>query len=76
MERIFAEVRKMGVPMIMHGVGAAHLVNEWHDLPLDVVGLDWRLPIEEARARAFIRRYKVIWTLHSYLHHGLLLKNM
>lgn len=51
MERIFAEVRPMGVPMIMHGVGAAHLVNEWHDLPLDVVGLDWRLPIEEARAR-------------------------
>lgn len=51
MERIFAEVRTMGVPMIMHGVGAAHLVNEWHDLPLDVVGLDWRLPIEEARAR-------------------------
>ena len=37
MELIFAEVRKMGVPMIMHGVGA-HLVNEWHDLPLDVVG--------------------------------------
>ena len=26
-------------------------MNEWHDLPLDVVGLDWRLPIEEARAR-------------------------
>ncbi|EEK80176.1 Uroporphyrinogen decarboxylase [Bacillus cereus R309803] len=51
MERIFAEVRKVGVPMIMHGVGAAHLVNEWQDLPLDVVGLDWRLPIEEARAR-------------------------
>ena len=25
-------------------------MNEWHDLPLDVVGLDWRLSIEEARA--------------------------
>ena len=38
--------------MIMtFGVGASHLANEWHDLPLDVVGLDWRLSIEEARAR-------------------------
>ncbi|MDC2863722.1 MULTISPECIES: uroporphyrinogen decarboxylase [unclassified Bacillus (in: firmicutes)] len=51
MERIFTELRPMNVPMIMHGVGASHLANEWHDLPLDVVGLDWRLPIEEARAR-------------------------
>lgn len=51
MERIFAQVREMNVPMIMHGVGAGHLANEWNDLPLDVVGLDWRLSIEEARTR-------------------------
>ncbi|WP_342046870.1 uroporphyrinogen decarboxylase [Bacillus sp. OTU530] len=50
MERIFAELRATNVPLIMFGVGASHLANEWNDLPLDVVGLDWRLPIEEARA--------------------------
>jgi len=33
----------------MHGVGASHLAREWNDLPIDVVGLDWRLPIKEAR---------------------------
>ncbi|MGM7636233.1 uroporphyrinogen decarboxylase [Bacillus sp. Hm123] len=50
MERIFNELRPEGVPLIMFGVGASHLAMEWHDLPLDVVGLDWRLPIQEARA--------------------------
>ncbi len=51
MERIFTELREENVPLIMHGVGASHLANDWNDLPLDVVGLDWRLPIREARAR-------------------------
>ncbi|WP_110114370.1 uroporphyrinogen decarboxylase [Bacillus sp. CGMCC 1.16541] len=50
MERIFSELRKKNVPLIMFGVGASHLAKEWHDLPLDVVGLDWRLPIQEARS--------------------------
>ncbi|EKN70509.1 uroporphyrinogen decarboxylase [Schinkia azotoformans] len=49
MTRIFSELREKNVPLIMFGVGASHLVHEWHDLPLDVVGLDWRLPIAEAR---------------------------
>lgn len=49
MEKIFTELKGENVPLIMHGVGASHLVQDWHDLPLDVVGLDWRLPITEAR---------------------------
>ncbi|MBO0993628.1 uroporphyrinogen decarboxylase [Bacillus sp. SD088] len=49
MEKIFNEMKEVNVPLIMHGVGASHLVLEWNDLPLDVVGLDWRLPISEAR---------------------------
>ncbi|WP_050182741.1 uroporphyrinogen decarboxylase [Domibacillus robiginosus] len=49
MERIFGELRSEGVPLIMFGVGASHLAKEWHDLPLDVVGLDWRTQITEAR---------------------------
>lgn len=49
MERIFTGLRGENVPLIMFGVGASHLALEWHDLPLDVVGLDWRLPISQAR---------------------------
>lgn len=49
MTRIFSELREKNVPLIMFGVGASHLVHEWNDLPLDVIGLDWRLPISEAR---------------------------
>lgn len=51
MEKIFTELKEENVPLIMFGVGASHLANDWNDLPLDVVGLDWRLPIKEARAR-------------------------
>ncbi|HEO8421474.1 uroporphyrinogen decarboxylase [Niallia sp. FSL W8-0635] len=49
MERIFSQLKEENVPFIMHGVGASHLALEWNNLPLDVVGLDWRLPISEAR---------------------------
>ncbi|MEB6550368.1 uroporphyrinogen decarboxylase [Heyndrickxia sporothermodurans] len=55
MERIFSELRKENVPLIMFGVGASHLALEWHDLPLDVVGLDWRLPIQEARQKGITK---------------------
>ncbi|WP_408009523.1 uroporphyrinogen decarboxylase [Pseudalkalibacillus sp. A8] len=51
MEKIFTELREENVPLIMFGVGASHLANDWNELPLDVVGLDWRLPIKEARER-------------------------
>lgn len=50
MERVFNSLRSENVPLIMHGVGASHLATEWNSLPLDVVGLDWRLSVNEARA--------------------------
>ncbi|EIJ81939.1 uroporphyrinogen decarboxylase [Bacillus methanolicus PB1] len=49
MNRIFSALRQENIPLIMFGVGASHLAMEWNDLPLDVVGLDWRLPINNAR---------------------------
>ncbi|HJV18039.1 MAG TPA: uroporphyrinogen decarboxylase [Bacillales bacterium] len=49
MNRIFTALKEENAPLIMFGVGASHLAMEWNDLPLDVVGLDWRLPIQEAR---------------------------
>lgn len=51
MEKMLAELKKENVPFIIFGVGASHLALEWNDLPLDVVGLDWRLPIREAREK-------------------------
>jgi uroporphyrinogen decarboxylase len=49
MHRIFSELQNEDVPLIMFGVGASHLLLEWNDLPLDVIGLDWRTSIKEAR---------------------------
>ncbi|PSL45143.1 uroporphyrinogen decarboxylase [Salsuginibacillus halophilus] len=50
MERIFSELRETGVPLITFGVGAGHLIKEWDDLDVDVIGLDWRMSVPEARA--------------------------
>lgn len=55
MTRIFAELKKENVPLIQFGVGASHLAKEWNDLPVDVVGLDWRLPIKEAHANGITK---------------------
>ncbi|SDJ43587.1 uroporphyrinogen decarboxylase [Salimicrobium halophilum] len=49
MDRIFRELRNENVPLILFGVGARHLITEWDDLPIDVLGLDWRTSIKEAR---------------------------
>lgn len=49
MTRIFSELQKHDVPLIIFGVGARHLLLEFNDLPADVVGLDWRTSITEAR---------------------------
>ncbi|SIS47542.1 uroporphyrinogen decarboxylase [Salimicrobium flavidum] len=49
MDRIFRELKSEGVPLILFGVGARHLIGEWDDLPIDVLGLDWRTSITEAR---------------------------
>lgn len=67
MTRIFNELRELNVPLITFGVGASHLANEWHDLPVDVVGLDWRLSIKEAGERGLTK------TLQGNLDPSLLL---
>jgi uroporphyrinogen decarboxylase len=48
--RIFAGLADLDVPMIHFGVGTQHLVREMHDAGADVVGLDWRTPLADARA--------------------------
>lgn len=49
MERIFTALKPTGVPLILFGIHARHLLLEWNDLPVDVLGLDWRTSIKEAR---------------------------
>lgn len=49
MNTIFTELQKENVPLILFGIGAKHLLLEWNDLPVDVIGLDWRTNILEAR---------------------------
>ncbi|AYC30164.1 uroporphyrinogen decarboxylase [Paenisporosarcina cavernae] len=67
MEKIFTAIQSYGVPVTTFGVGASHLAKEWHDLPVDVVGLDWRLSIAEARSMGLTK------TLQGNLDPSLLL---
>lgn len=49
MEKIFTELKPMGVPLILFGIHTRHLLRDFNDLPADVIGLDWRTSIKEAR---------------------------
>lgn len=49
MVRIFSALKPTGVPLVLFGIHARHLLLEWNDLPVDVIGLDWRTSIQEAR---------------------------
>ena len=50
MQRIFRKLKEeTDVPVIYFGVGAGHLLEAWNQLPVDVIGLDWRTPIRFAR---------------------------
>lgn len=49
MEKIFSALQEENVPLILFGIHARHLLLEWNDLPVDVIGLDWRTSIKEAR---------------------------
>lgn len=50
MHRIFSRLKEStDVPLIYFGIGAGHLLREWNRLPVDVIGLDWRTSIREAR---------------------------
>ena len=55
MERIFTALQDEDVPLIIFGIHARHLLVEWNDLPVDVIGLDWRTSIKEARALGVTR---------------------
>jgi uroporphyrinogen decarboxylase len=41
----------LGVPRIHFGVGTGELLGLMHEAGADVVGVDWRVPLDQARAR-------------------------
>jgi uroporphyrinogen decarboxylase len=50
--RIAEAVRKAGVPCIFFGTGLSGHLDRIAQLGFDVVSVDWRIPIDEARRRA------------------------
>jgi uroporphyrinogen decarboxylase len=49
--RIVEAVKKAGVPVIFFGTGMGGHLEKLAALGFDVVSVDWRIPIDEARAR-------------------------
>jgi uroporphyrinogen decarboxylase len=49
--RIFAELEPSGVPKIHFGVGTGELLALLGEAGADVVGVDWRVPLDEAARR-------------------------
>ncbi|HEX8007055.1 MAG TPA: uroporphyrinogen decarboxylase [Trebonia sp.] len=50
--RIFASLASAGVPRIHFGVGTGELLGLLGEAGADVVGVDWRIPLDEAARRA------------------------
>jgi uroporphyrinogen decarboxylase len=48
---IFAALRGTGVPVIHFGTGTGHLLAALREAGGDVIGLDWRLPLDEGWRR-------------------------
>lgn len=44
-------VRDLGVPLVHFGVGTGELLAAMRDVGVDTVGVDWRLPLDEAVRR-------------------------
>jgi uroporphyrinogen decarboxylase len=49
--RVFEEVADLDVPRIHFGVGTGELLGQMASAGADVVGVDWRVPLDEARRR-------------------------
>ncbi|MFY0406942.1 uroporphyrinogen decarboxylase [Solicola sp. PLA-1-18] len=50
-ERVLADVADLGVPRIHFGVGTGELLHSMGEAGADVVGVDWRVPLDEAAKR-------------------------
>ncbi|MBI3297640.1 MAG: uroporphyrinogen decarboxylase [Elusimicrobia bacterium] len=50
-DRVLAAARRTGVPVVTFGTGTAPFLEDFADSPADVVGVDWRLPLDAAWRR-------------------------
>lgn len=50
-KRIFERIAPLGVPTIHFGVGTGAILRELRDAGGDVIGVDWRTPLDEAWER-------------------------
>ncbi len=49
-ERLLARLPRRGqVPVILYASGSPHLLPSFARLPVDVISVDWKLPLDEAR---------------------------
>ena len=46
-----SHVRSLGVPLVHFGTGTGELLGAMHDIGVDVMGVDYRLPLDEANRR-------------------------
>ena len=49
LDKIFRALAPLKVPRIYFAVGAGHLLASVSELPIEVVGVDWRQPLREVR---------------------------
>lgn len=54
--RVLDSLRPLGVPLIYFALDSRHLMGEIRDCGADVVGVDWRTPLDEA-SRALDHRF-------------------
>ena len=50
-QRVFSELEDLEVPRAHFGVGTGELLSLMSDAGADVVGADWRVPLDEVRRR-------------------------
>ncbi len=48
---LFEGLAELGVPRVYFGVGTGHLLELLAQAGADVIGVDWRVPLDQARAR-------------------------
>ncbi len=49
--RALEPARALGVPLVHFGVGTGELLSAMHAVGVDVMGVDWRIPLDEASRR-------------------------
>jgi uroporphyrinogen decarboxylase len=52
-ERLLSHLSRRGqVPVVLFASGSSHLIDSFARMPVDVLSIDWKLPLDEARKRA------------------------